>query len=674
MAAEPTFEIGLAMAGAISAGAYSGGVFDFLCEALSEWERAKAGKIAGVDPADVPRHEVCIKVMSGASAGALTGAVGLLALAKGVRPLTPDIAPKGRCALPALYNAWVVDVDLASADGKPDLLGVNDLRPLPAPAKQPPLASVLDASVLDWIAARVLAAPPPAGAAPPPFNWIGKPLHLYMMLTNLRGVPYGVPFRTSSGTEYHVMQCHGDRVHFSVTDLGDGCGENPWTRDDALDNAFALVGRSAGLANYVSASLGSSAFPIALAPREIDAEALLYGKRQWPSLANPITPHWPDGYAPQAGTALKYLAADGGVIDNEPFEYAHRGVTIDGVAPNPRDADSANRAVIMIDPFPEAPDFDTTPEAPPGPLLKIPGQLIAALKNQARFKPDEVAAAASDSCYSRYLIAPRRKDADKSSSGVLATGLLGGFGGFLDRAFRDYDYQLGRYNCQRFLAEYFTVSKRNPIAYDGAAGAPRWPDAALRTQHDDAGQEIRIIPLYGSAAPPVVLLPWPRIGLARIAAIADRIKTRADAVVGRIVSDNVGSSIIRFLVSTVWKAARGPVMDDTVQWMLLKGVIAADQLEDLPTVPADDQAQAVIIVAAALCDTASDYRSRDALIAALDKGPVKYSGLLDAAVAALQAKSGLDVWEGDLNGQRCYVWAKRRPGILARLLGRPSIG
>ena len=36
-----SFEIGLAMAGAISAGAYSGGVLDFLIEALDAWEKEK---------------------------------------------------------------------------------------------------------------------------------------------------------------------------------------------------------------------------------------------------------------------------------------------------------------------------------------------------------------------------------------------------------------------------------------------------------------------------------------------------------------------------------------------------------------------------------------------------------------------------------------------------------
>ena len=36
-----SFELGLVMAGAISAGAYTAGVVDFLLQALEEWEKEK---------------------------------------------------------------------------------------------------------------------------------------------------------------------------------------------------------------------------------------------------------------------------------------------------------------------------------------------------------------------------------------------------------------------------------------------------------------------------------------------------------------------------------------------------------------------------------------------------------------------------------------------------------
>src|SRR4051812_7459719 len=88
----PEFQIGLALAGAISAGAYSAGVFDFLVQALDAWEKAR------VDPATaniIPNHRVGLKVIVGASAGAITGALGAVSLAGGLRPASFSPAVQG---------------------------------------------------------------------------------------------------------------------------------------------------------------------------------------------------------------------------------------------------------------------------------------------------------------------------------------------------------------------------------------------------------------------------------------------------------------------------------------------------------------------------------------------------------------------------------------------------
>jgi hypothetical protein len=53
-----TFELGLVMAGAISAGAYSAGVLDFLFEALDAYEEAK-----GQPGWSGPTHDVRVPVM-----------------------------------------------------------------------------------------------------------------------------------------------------------------------------------------------------------------------------------------------------------------------------------------------------------------------------------------------------------------------------------------------------------------------------------------------------------------------------------------------------------------------------------------------------------------------------------------------------------------------------------
>jgi predicted acylesterase/phospholipase RssA len=70
------FEIGLVLAGAVSAGAYTAGVMDFLLEALEEWNKAKEeGK-------KIPMHNVKIKVITGASAGGMTAAMAAVEVRK----------------------------------------------------------------------------------------------------------------------------------------------------------------------------------------------------------------------------------------------------------------------------------------------------------------------------------------------------------------------------------------------------------------------------------------------------------------------------------------------------------------------------------------------------------------------------------------------------------------
>jgi hypothetical protein len=109
----------------------------------------------------------------------------------------------------------------------------------------------------------------------------------------------------------------------------------------------------------------------------------------------------------------------------------------------------------MVSPFPEQ-----TPIAPEGrpasDLVSSFSALLPALITQARFKPSEIVLAADSRHGSRYLIGPSRVIDDGTADGKeqrygIASGLLGGFGGFVARSFRDHDFQLGRRNCQRFL-------------------------------------------------------------------------------------------------------------------------------------------------------------------------------------------------------------------------------
>src|SRR5271154_2856638 len=107
MASDRTFELGLVMAGAISAGAYTAGVLDFLFEALDAYEDAK------LNPGwDGPTPAVRVPVMTGASAGGMTSAISALQAFRDFDHVRPSPAPPPPPERNRLYSSWVKEVSL----------------------------------------------------------------------------------------------------------------------------------------------------------------------------------------------------------------------------------------------------------------------------------------------------------------------------------------------------------------------------------------------------------------------------------------------------------------------------------------------------------------------------------------------------------------------------------
>ena len=109
------FHFGITMAGAASAGCYTGGVMDYLFEILDLWERAKlpAGLPKFVAYANlIPQHSVIIDAMGGTSAGGMTSTMAAIyALNGDIRPVKrPGTAKELKGNL--FYDSWVVMDDL----------------------------------------------------------------------------------------------------------------------------------------------------------------------------------------------------------------------------------------------------------------------------------------------------------------------------------------------------------------------------------------------------------------------------------------------------------------------------------------------------------------------------------------------------------------------------------
>lgn len=547
---EGVFELGLVMAGAVSAGAYAAGAVDFLVEALEAWEAAKADDYAVERAADsefeAPRHRISIKALSGASAGSMCSALAALTFASEFEPCRDVDAPpppnRNR-----LFDAWVERIDLG------DLLRADDLQ------SGASLVSVLDSTVLERILREALEVTPRERPA-----YVDPGLAVFLSVTNLRGIPYG--FRLAGGArEYvHGMTAHKDYMAFQF-DWG-----GPYLQDAIRLNASEIAAAQEDWWLFGRSALASGAFPVGLAPRKLERPARHYDDREWtvpsdvPLARNPDgswwcdctrdepqAPNWPATIDPSED--YEFWCVDGGVMDNEPLELARRYLARNGR--NPRDPFQSNRAVIMIDPFPNRASIPPFRESDAAIEKTVPNMFFGLIR-QARFKPSELFLAQDDDVGSRFVIAPARKKTfddgrRRHVEPAIASGILGAFGGFLARAFRAHDYALGRRNCQRFLTHHFVLPVGNETVFKRRVG----PDQVQKQIHGDTVTCQPIIPLFRGARDEATA--YRPVGSADFDMVRDdlrlRIKRRSDAVVRAVTRGRLGP-LLRPLVR--WIGAR----------------------------------------------------------------------------------------------------------------------
>lgn len=468
------FRIGINMAGAISAGAYTAGVFDFLLEALQEWEKAK------LQNQPVPNHSVSIEVLSGASAGGMCSGMGALSLYD-----ETDRRPNPS----RLYGAWVQDIDIS------DLLKSDDLT------GESPVLSVLDCTALDKIAAKRLQW---GGTAKRP-SYVSPTLTLFLSLTNLRGVPYSVDVSNAGSFEEHISY-HADQIQFELL-------EPTQAAKSDLSYVLRINDQTSKEWNQLkAAALATGAFPVGLAARTVPRRKEEYQNKTWQVSQDgtkdghgdcqceedqDIPPAW--DYQ-NITSPFDTVNADGGVTNNNPFECARRFLaSLDGsdTAHNPRGALDADRAVLTIAPFPGderfSNQYDTSEERT---LMGMLPALVSTLISQSRFQGEALSLLKDESVFSRFVIAPEDNHISPPVH-ALQCGALGAFGGFLYKGFRDHDYHLGRRNCQQFLREHFALPIENPL-FAGGIAANRADAATPGGLQTTAWMPI--LPLCGTAA------------------------------------------------------------------------------------------------------------------------------------------------------------------------------
>lgn len=491
-----TFQLGLCMAGAVSAGAYTAGALDFLIEALDTWEEARA---AGQP---VPSHRVTLRALSGASAGGMCAAILAALLNRRFAPARDDAS---RAANP-LWQAWVEGPDIAK------LLDPADR------AAGGPVLSLLNVNALQQIVDRVLDAPGETVTRP----WVAASLPIALSVGNLRGVPYGMAFG-GEGTPSHKMRMHADSAGFVL-------GASP--RHGDLVPLAPPSGSGAGNWKLLGqAALASGAFPLALRARALSRPGADYAKREIeiPGDGHPLSAHrdplvtamlpdWPGGAAPER---YDHLCVDGGVFDNEPLALCRRHMMDLPGQRLVRDGRYADRSVLMLDPFPDTPADGPADAATP--LHRLALALTEAWKMQCRFGAVDVALAGAPDVYSRMMLVPSRGGADEASGAPLAAGGLGAFLGFFHREFRAHDFALGRRNMQRFLQRHLALPAENPLFAESAVKPAGAIAAAAKPGH------LPVVPLLGRCAEEESLPRWPA-GVLRPESLAAPIRARMDAV------------------------------------------------------------------------------------------------------------------------------------------------
>lgn len=546
----PVFRLGLTLAGAVSAGAYSAGVLDFLREALDAWERAKAN---GKDSSGnlVPQHKVQIKAISGTSAGAMCAAMFVGTLRK--QPVA-DPSP--------LYTAWVDQIDIDPMLDDADLLAGNGVK------------SLLNCRILDDIAQQILPSNNSAFGLPP---WVAENTEIFLCTTSLRGIPYNINAYQGGDSPYG-MALHAGVMKYRLISTG----TDPSQPIDAIP--LAANAPPSNWDNLRDAALASGAFPLALQARITNTPLDTILNRRWEvpdDKAGRRTQYQYEMTPAISGPSVRFtaLCVDGGAINNEPVEHVRLALSLPE-SPLPgctikrldRDLKKANAATILIDPFPDAQTFKEKYE-PRLDLWSVIKGLVPAMMNQLRFKADELILAESVGVGSRYLISPKRQipAGGQEEQANLACGALGGFLGFIDRAFRHHDYQLGRLNCQRFLARYFYMDMQSEGLGDNRKLFANTPDAYKGAAYFD-GDLPAIVAEQLAAKPPnpdilpvpvIPLMPelrgikaaigsdnldWPKYDRKRLDGLERRIRNRLDGLLTRIM-DFLKIPVRRWLLS-----------------------------------------------------------------------------------------------------------------------------
>ncbi|WP_375587730.1 hypothetical protein [Flagellimonas aurea] len=451
-----TFHLGITMAGAVSAGAYSAGFMDYVFEALNLWEaqkkkieeKLKEGQPLSKYEKAVPLHDVSIDVLGGASAGGMVSVISALSSFSGVEPVrTPCDVPTGNI----LYDSWVLMDDGPNGlNTFEKMLLTDDLE-----GQSEGTPSLLNTSPIDKIADKVFDSFKKRNDSSERPSFISEDLRVLVTLCSLRGIPVELNFENFISAHFpyspgHRMNEHRIVAHFKLK-------YDPKKDKDVFLEFNPYEQGSKELLKLCTK--GTGAFPIGLAPRHFK------GKISNKYIENCILRSLPIKDRRTIKIHLDedffdFTNVDGGTINNEPYSEVLQ--TLEEMNP-PYNSKLPMFGTIMIDPFPNFYNQDTA-KATGGwsstniyqeTIWQIIPKLYTTLREQVRVKHS----GRFFNDYFRLLVFPLKweKRGVLKNHPPLSCAALGGFGGFLDIEFRKHDFFLGRDNARNFLRAYLML-------------------------------------------------------------------------------------------------------------------------------------------------------------------------------------------------------------------------
>ena len=488
------YPICICMAGAVSAGAYTAGAMSVLFESLKLWESDDKTTRNALDNI-APKHRICIKGITGASAGSIQAILSSLDVFS-----ASAHSNLGR-------EAWL-SVSLS------DLLDASDLKEIDRTVR-----SVLNTNALLDVTERVTAGYQWGTSHAP---YLAKDYEIRLSITNLRGVPYNIRLPESNRVDFGAS-FHNEYLRFKF--VNDARSEPESEKHYLID---VDPNKAPRLDSLIHGGLASSAFPFAFEPIKLRRPAIQKGEkfidihdtREWLEpvrvrINGAITqldytslqqsPSWNSNY----GDNQTIFAVDGGVTNNEPILEAFKllsGDTISDWGNLPEndtwDAEEKRHLggrVLFIDPFPNS--LDKQLDEDNLRLDKQAAALKSALLRHARFsEPITFMSKLKNRVGLVYPSNPLRTPdgneslAEEDQMLAIKSGALGGFAGFLKPEFLEHDYVLGQLNMRRFLRYHFTIPADHVLVKSDADYIKNWGI-------EKNGQtEVPLIPVFEKAA------------------------------------------------------------------------------------------------------------------------------------------------------------------------------